>query len=57
VWGYQYESIRYFVDCVADDVMPEAGGRDGVMVTAMIAATLRSLAERRPVTIAEVLGG
>jgi predicted dehydrogenase len=57
VWGYQYESIRYFVDCVADDVMPEAGGRDGVMVTAMIAATLTSLAERRPVTIAEVLGG
>ena len=57
VWGYQYESIRYFVDCVADGVMPEAGGRDGVMVTAMIAATLTSLAERRPVTIAEVLGG
>ena len=57
MWGYQYESIRYFVDCVADDVMPEAGGRDGVMVTAMIAATLTSLAERRPVTIAEVLGG
>jgi hypothetical protein len=27
------------------------------MVTAMIAATLTSLAERRPVTIAEVLGG
>jgi hypothetical protein len=42
---------------VADDVMPEAGGRDGVRVTAMIAATLTSLAERRPVTIADVLGG
>jgi len=56
VWGYQYESIRYFIDCVADDVMPEANGRDGLMVTAMIAATLRSLAERRPVAIAEVLG-
>ena len=27
------------------------------MVTAMIEATLKSLAERRPVTIAEVLGG
>ncbi len=37
--------------------MPEAGGRDGVMVTAMIAATLTSLAERRPVTIADVPGG
>ena len=57
VWGYQYESIRYFVDCVADGVTPEAGGRDGLMVTAMIEATLRSLADRRPVAIAEVLGG
>lgn len=54
-WGFQYESIRYFVDCVADDVAPEASGRDGLMVTTMIAATLMSLAERRPVTIAEVL--
>jgi predicted dehydrogenase len=54
-WGFQYESIRYFVDCVADDVVPEASGRDGLMVTAMIAATLMSLAEHRPVTIAEVL--
>ena len=52
-----HESIRYFVDCVANDVMPEAGGRDGVMVTAMIAATLTSLAEGRAVTIADMLGG
>jgi len=56
VWGYQYESIRYFADCVRRDVAPEAGGRDGLMVTAMIAATLTSLAERRPVRIAEMLG-
>lgn len=55
-WGFQYESIRYFIDCVADDLVPEAGGRDGLMVTAMIEATLKSLAERRPVKIAEVLG-
>ncbi len=53
--GYQYESIRYFVDCVADGIAPEASGRDGLIVTAMIAATLRSLAEHRPVPIAEVL--
>ena len=53
---YRYESIRYFVDCVADDIAPEASGRDGLIVTAMIEATLTSLAERRPVTIAEVLG-
>jgi predicted dehydrogenase len=56
VWGYQYESIRYFIDCVADDVAPEAGGRDGLMVTAMIEATLKSLTGKRPVPIAEVLG-
>jgi len=40
---------------VADDIAPEASGRDGLMVTAMIVATLMSLAEQRPVTIAEVL--
>ena len=55
VWGYQYEPIRYFVDCVADGVTPEASGTDGLMVTAMIEATLRSLAEKRLVRIAEVL--
>jgi predicted dehydrogenase len=54
VWGYQYESIRYFADCVADGVRPEASGADGLVVTAMIEATLRSLAEKRPVKIAEV---
>lgn len=53
--GFQYDSIRYFVDCVADDMAPEASGRDGLIVTAMIAATLQSLAESRPVRIAEVL--
>jgi predicted dehydrogenase len=57
VWGYQYEPIRYFVDCVADGAAPEASGRDGLIVTAMIEATLRSLAERRPVSIEKVLTG
>jgi predicted dehydrogenase len=56
-WGFQYESIRYFVDCVANDVPPEAGGRDGLMVTAMIEATLKSLAAKRPVAMHEVLAG
>jgi len=55
-WGFQYESIRYFVDCVAKDVTPEAGGRDGLVVTAMIEATLKSLRERRPVRMDELLG-
>lgn len=55
-WGFQYESIRYFADCVAGDVVPEASGRDGLMVTAMIEAALRSLAERRPIRMDSVLG-
>jgi predicted dehydrogenase len=54
-WGFQYESIRYFVDCIVDSIVPEASGRDGLMVTAMIVATLTSLTERRPVRVAEVL--
>jgi predicted dehydrogenase len=57
VWGYQYEPIRYFVDCVADGVAPEASGRDGLMVTAMIEATLRSLADGRRIMIGDVLEG
>ena len=48
-WGYQYEPLRYFVDCVGQGVSPESTGHDGLVVTAMIAATLQSLAERRPV--------
>jgi len=55
-WGFQYESIRYFVDCVASGVAPEAGGRDGLVVTAMIEASLLSLRERRPVKMRELLG-
>ena len=54
-WGYQYEPIRYFVDCVANDVDAGGTGRDGLMVTAMIEATLQSLAEKRRSRIAEVL--
>ena len=55
-WGFQYESIRYFVDCVAAGVTPEAGGRDGLAATAMIEASLRSLREHRAVRMDEVLG-
>lgn len=54
-WGYQYEPIRYFVDCVAAGRVPESTGHDGLVVTAMIAATLRSLEQRRAVRIDEVL--
>jgi hypothetical protein len=46
---------RYFVDCVAERRSPESNGRDGLVVTAMIEAVLKSLAERRPVRMDEVL--
>jgi predicted dehydrogenase len=55
VSGYQYEPIRYFVDCVADDVIPEATGQDGLTVTAIIEATLASLREGTPVRIRDIL--
>ncbi len=54
-WGFQYESIRYFADCLVDDVTPEASGRDGLIVTATIEAVLQSLAEQRPVRVDDVL--
>ena len=57
VQGYQYDPIRYFVDCVADDVEPEATGQDGLMVTAMIEATLASLRDETPVRIQDILVG
>jgi predicted dehydrogenase len=57
VSGYQYEPIRYFVDCVADDIAPEATGQDGLMVTALIEATLMSLRDGAPVRIRDVLNG
>jgi predicted dehydrogenase len=57
VSGYEYEPIRYFVDCVADDVVPEATGQDGLMVTALIEATLTSLRDGAPVRIRDVLNG
>jgi predicted dehydrogenase len=55
-WGFQYESIRYFIDCIADGRAPESTGHDGLVVTAMIQAVLASLRERRPVRMTEVLG-
>ncbi len=55
-WGFQYEPIKYFIDCVVAGIEPEATGYDGLVVTAMIEATLKSIAEKRPVLISEVLG-
>jgi predicted dehydrogenase len=54
-FAHFYESIRHFADCVAEDKEPQASGHDGLIATAMIQATVRSLAEGRPVKMAEVL--
>jgi predicted dehydrogenase len=54
-FAHFYESIRHFADCVAENNEPQATGRDGLIATAMIQATIRSLVEGRPVKMAEVL--
>ena len=56
-FAHFYESIRHFADCVAADEAPAATGEDGLVATAMIAATVRSLETGRPVAIGEVLEG
>ncbi len=55
-FGHFYELIRHFADCVAENQEPQASGHDGLVATAMIQATLRSLAEHRPIQMSEVLG-
>ncbi len=54
-FAHFYELIRHFADCVAEDAPPQATGHDGLVATAMIEATLRSLTEQRPVRMDEVL--
>ena len=51
-WG----APRNLVDCVLDGGEPAIAADDGVAVTAMIEATERSIAEGRPVQIAEMMG-
>lgn len=50
-WG----ALRDMVDCVLDGKEPTITADDGLRVVAMIEATERSIAERRPVEIASLL--
>lgn len=50
-WG----ALRNMVDCVLDGGEPAISADDGLRVVAMIEATERSIAERRPVAIASLL--
>lgn len=50
-WG----ALRDMVDCVLDGGEPKITASDGLRVVAMIEATERSIAERRPIEIASLL--
>lgn len=48
-------SLHYFIDCVASGTRPSITGHDGLMNTAALVAIEKSIAEGRPVDVAEVL--
>jgi len=50
--GFVYESIRHFVDCIADDKPVAATLDDGVRVSKVILAILQSASNREPVKVA-----
>lgn len=49
--GFVYESIRHFVDCVADDKPVAATLDDGVRVSKVILAIMQSASSREPVKV------
>jgi predicted dehydrogenase len=49
--GFVYESIKHFVDCVADGKQPEVTLQDGVRVSKVILAIMESAQKREPVEI------
>ncbi len=49
--GFAYESIRTFVDCVAQDKPLPATLEDGIRVSRVILAMFESAAKREPVTV------
>jgi myo-inositol 2-dehydrogenase/D-chiro-inositol 1-dehydrogenase len=49
------EELKAFVDAVANDREPAVTGNDGLQPVLIGVAALKSLAEKRPVRIEEVL--
>jgi len=49
--GFVYESIRHFVDCVADDQPVAATLDDGMRVSTVILAIMQSASNREPVKV------
>jgi predicted dehydrogenase len=50
--GFVYESIRHFVDCVADDKPVAVTLDDGVRVSKVILAIMQAASSREPVKVA-----
>lgn len=53
--SYLYEPMRHFVDCVLDGRQPACNLEDGLINTAAISATMRSVDTGRPIAVADVL--
>ena len=53
--SFLYEPMRHFVDCVVEGRPPTCSLEDGVVNTAMIAATMRSVETGQRVSIADLL--
>jgi predicted dehydrogenase len=51
VQGFYFEGIRHFISVVRDGVSPLVTGRDGLIATQTIAATLQSIETGQPVPI------
>ncbi len=49
--GFVHESIRHFVDCTADGKQPEVTLQDGVRVSKVILAIMKSAETRRPLEV------
>lgn len=58
-WGklshFLYSPMKYFVDCVLDDITPQCTFREGLINTAMIEASLKSLATGTPINLIDLL--
>lgn len=53
--NYLYEPMRYFVDCILDGKQPSCTFEDGLVNTAMIEATVRSIEKGVPQSIEDLL--
>ena len=53
-WGYIYE-MDHFLDCILQDFPPKVGGDEGRWAVAGVLAATKSLLEKRPVLLSEVL--